>query len=69
MVQIRQQMALELMREADIGTVQEIEREIFSTPWPRNAITPHPGASRSATSRTRQPCSRIARSTAGLGVR
>ena len=37
MVQIRQQMALELMREADIGTVQEIEREIFSTPWPRNA--------------------------------
>jgi [ribosomal protein S18]-alanine N-acetyltransferase len=37
MVQIRQQLALELMREADIGTVQEIEREIFSTPWPRNA--------------------------------
>jgi ribosomal-protein-alanine N-acetyltransferase len=37
MVQIRQQFALELMREADIGTVQEIEREIFSTPWPRNA--------------------------------
>src|SRR6476646_7648883 len=37
MVQIRQQMALELMREADIGTVQQIEREIFSTPWPRNA--------------------------------
>ncbi len=25
------------MREADIATVQEIEREIFSTPWPRNA--------------------------------
>ena len=37
MVQIRQQLALELMREADIATVQEIEREIFSTPWPRNA--------------------------------
>jgi ribosomal-protein-alanine N-acetyltransferase len=37
MVQIRHQLALELMREADIGTVQEIEREIFSTPWPRNA--------------------------------
>ena len=37
MVQIRQQFALELMREADIATVQEIEREIFSTPWPRNA--------------------------------
>jgi ribosomal-protein-alanine N-acetyltransferase len=25
------------MREADIATVQEIERAIFSTPWPRNA--------------------------------
>jgi ribosomal-protein-alanine N-acetyltransferase len=25
------------MREADIATVQEIEREIFATPWPRNA--------------------------------
>ena len=37
MVQIRQQLALELMREVDIATVQEIEREIFSTPWPRNA--------------------------------
>jgi [ribosomal protein S18]-alanine N-acetyltransferase len=37
MVQIRQQFVLELMREADISTVQEIEREIFSTPWPRNA--------------------------------
>src|SRR5260370_7167522 len=37
MVQLRQQLALELMREADVGTVQEIEREIFSTPWPRNA--------------------------------
>src|SRR3989442_13510133 len=37
MVQLRQQLALELMREADIATVQEIEREIFVTPWPRNA--------------------------------
>src|SRR5260370_16405127 len=37
MVQIRQQLALELMREPDIATVQEIEREIFATPWPRNA--------------------------------
>src|SRR5258708_33742237 len=37
MVQIRQQLALELMREADIATVQEIEKEIFATPWPRNA--------------------------------
>src|SRR5258708_35438635 len=37
MVQIRQQLALELMREADVNTIQEIEREIFATPWPRNA--------------------------------
>src|SRR3989449_4739252 len=37
MVQLRQQLALELMREADIATVQEIEREIFVPPWPRNA--------------------------------
>jgi ribosomal-protein-alanine N-acetyltransferase len=37
MVQIRQQLALELMREQDVGTVQEIERDIFATPWPRNA--------------------------------
>src|SRR5260370_5143141 len=25
------------MRQADIATVQEIEKEIFATPWPRNA--------------------------------
>jgi ribosomal-protein-alanine N-acetyltransferase len=37
MVQIRQQLAIELMRESDVNTVQEIEREIFATPWPRNA--------------------------------
>ncbi|HSP08872.1 MAG TPA: ribosomal protein S18-alanine N-acetyltransferase [Candidatus Dormibacteraeota bacterium] len=37
MVQIRQQLVIELMREADVNTVQEIEREIFATPWPRNA--------------------------------
>src|SRR5690349_8223442 len=37
MVQIRQSLSLELMRESDIATVQEIEREIFATPWPRNA--------------------------------
>src|SRR4030081_771692 len=37
MVQIRQQLALEVMREADVATVQEIEKEIFATPWPRNA--------------------------------
>src|SRR2546428_4719730 len=37
MVQLRQQLVLELMREADVNTVQEIEREIFAAPWPRNA--------------------------------
>src|SRR6202048_2322607 len=37
MVQIRQQLAIEVMREADVATVQEIERDIFATPWPRNA--------------------------------
>src|SRR5207302_7683665 len=37
MVQVRQQLAIEPMREADVPTVQEIERHIFTTPWPRNA--------------------------------
>ena len=37
MVQIKQQLAIELMHESDVATVQEIEREIFATPWPRNA--------------------------------
>jgi ribosomal-protein-alanine N-acetyltransferase len=37
MVQIREQLAIEPMREADVPTVQEIERHIFTTPWPRNA--------------------------------
>ena len=37
MVQIRQQLSIEPMREADVPAVQEIERAIFSTPWPRNA--------------------------------
>ncbi|HKW71577.1 MAG TPA: GNAT family N-acetyltransferase, partial [Candidatus Dormibacteraeota bacterium] len=37
MVQLRQEFALEMMRESDVSTVQEIEREIFATPWPRNA--------------------------------
>lgn len=37
MVQLRQQLTIDLMREADVNTVQEIEREIFATPWPRNA--------------------------------
>jgi [ribosomal protein S18]-alanine N-acetyltransferase len=37
MVQVREQLAVEPMREADVATVQEIERRIFATPWPRNA--------------------------------
>jgi [ribosomal protein S18]-alanine N-acetyltransferase len=37
MVELRQQLALEPMREGDVPAVQEIERRIFSTPWPRNA--------------------------------
>ncbi|MGH7775676.1 MAG: ribosomal protein S18-alanine N-acetyltransferase [Candidatus Dormibacterales bacterium] len=37
MVQIRERLAIQPMRESDVPTVQEIEREIFSTPWPRNA--------------------------------
>ena len=37
MVQVQQQLAIEPMREVDVPTVQEIERRIFSTPWPRNA--------------------------------
>src|SRR2546429_9835008 len=37
MVQIRQQLAIEPMREGDVPAVQEIERHIFTTPWPRNA--------------------------------
>ena len=37
MVQIREQLTIEPMREADVPAVQLIERDIFSTPWPRNA--------------------------------
>jgi ribosomal-protein-alanine N-acetyltransferase len=37
MVQIREQFAIEPMREVDVPIIQEIERHIFSTPWPRNA--------------------------------
>jgi ribosomal-protein-alanine N-acetyltransferase len=37
MVQLRQPLAIQPMREADVATVQEIERQIFSTPWPKNA--------------------------------
>ncbi|GAC1656993.1 MAG: ribosomal protein S18-alanine N-acetyltransferase [Candidatus Dormibacteraceae bacterium] len=36
-MQIRQQLVIEAMREADVPTIQEIEKDIFSTPWPRNA--------------------------------
>lgn len=37
MVQVRQQLAIESMQEADVPVVQEIERRVFSSPWPRNA--------------------------------
>ena len=37
MVQVREQLSIEPMLEADVPIVQEIERHIFSTPWPRNA--------------------------------
>ena len=37
MVQTRQQLSIEPMREGDVPMVQEIEKDIFSTPWPRNA--------------------------------
>jgi ribosomal-protein-alanine N-acetyltransferase len=37
MVQIRAHLTIEPMREADVPAVQEIERRIFTTPWPRNA--------------------------------
>lgn len=37
MMQIRQRTVIEPMRLEDIPAVQEIEREIFLTPWPRNA--------------------------------
>jgi [ribosomal protein S18]-alanine N-acetyltransferase len=37
MMQLRQRTLIEPMRLEDIPAVQEIEREIFLTPWPRNA--------------------------------
>src|ERR1700694_1939905 len=37
MMQLRQRTLIEPMRLDDIPAVQEIEREIFLTPWPRNA--------------------------------
>ncbi|GAC1583897.1 MAG: ribosomal protein S18-alanine N-acetyltransferase [Candidatus Dormibacteria bacterium] len=36
-MQLRQRTVVEPMRVEDIPTIQEIEREIFLTPWPRNA--------------------------------
>ena len=36
-MQLRQRTLIEPMRLDDIPAVQEIEREIFLTPWPRNA--------------------------------
>ncbi len=37
MVQVGERLAIEPMHEQDVPAVQAIEREIFSTPWPRNA--------------------------------
>ena len=36
-MQLRQRTVVEPMRVEDIPTIQEIEREVFLTPWPRNA--------------------------------
>ena len=36
-MQLRQRTVVEPMKLEDIPTIQEIEREIFLTPWPRNA--------------------------------
>ncbi|HEX6548344.1 MAG TPA: ribosomal protein S18-alanine N-acetyltransferase [Candidatus Dormibacteraeota bacterium] len=36
-MQLRERLAVEPMAEQDVPTVQAIERDIFSTPWPRNA--------------------------------
>ena len=36
-MQVVPRLAIEPMRHADIPTVQTIEREIFLSPWPRNA--------------------------------
>lgn len=36
-MQVVPRLAIEPMRYDDIGTVQQIEREIFLSPWPRNA--------------------------------
>ena len=36
-MQVVPRVAIERMRHEDIPTVQAIEREIFLSPWPRNA--------------------------------
>jgi ribosomal-protein-alanine N-acetyltransferase len=37
MMQLKSRVLVDAMREEDIPEVQAIEREIFPTPWPRNA--------------------------------
>ncbi len=37
MVQLRERLMIDEMREGDIPLIQAIEKEIFLTPWPRNA--------------------------------
>src|SRR5947207_12866095 len=37
MMQLKSRVLVDAMREDDIPEVQAIEREIFPTPWPRNA--------------------------------
>src|SRR5437868_10741394 len=37
MMQLKSRTLVDAMREEDIPEVQAIEREIFPTPWPRNA--------------------------------
>ena len=36
-MQVVPRLTIERMRHDDIATVQQIEREIFLSPWPRNA--------------------------------
>jgi ribosomal-protein-alanine N-acetyltransferase len=47
-VQVRERLAVEPMRESDVPVVQDIERSIFSTPWPRNAYYRELGSRNSA---------------------
>ena len=48
-MQVVPRLAIERMRYDDIATVQQIEREIFLSPWPRNAYA-------SELSQNRQAC-------------